>query len=195
MIFQASSNFRDLTNCEFKNRYIVTGLTSGMMLINQQRAHKRILFDQYLRQLDSHKALSQQLLFPEILELTRDDMYYFEHMLPDLQRVGFEFEITAPTTFSVKGMPEQLSVGSVIDTLLEMLDKTKSTAEDLAANMHSTIALSLADAASIKSGQQLTQEEMTDIIDRLFACENHQFTPDGKKIITIITSDEIEKRF
>lgn len=180
---------------QFKNRFIVTGLTSGMLYINQQRAHTRILFDQYLTQLELHKSVSQQLLFPEILELTHDDMYYFELMLPDLQQVGFEFDITAPTTFSVKGIPDQLAVGSVIDILLEMLEKTKSTAEDLTTSMHSSIALSLAGAASIKVGQQLTQEEMTDIIDRLFACENHHFTPDGKKIMTIVTLDEIEKRF
>lgn len=180
---------------QFKNKYIVTCLTSGMMYISQQRAHTRILFDQYLHQIANHKAVSQQLLFPETLELNADDTYYFEQMLPDLNSVGFEFEKSDANSYAVIGIPDQLSVSGVLDILLEMLDKAKSTAEKLTTAMHESIALSLAEAASIKSGQQLTQEEMTDLIDRLFACENHHFTPDGKKIMTIVTLDEIEKRF
>jgi DNA mismatch repair protein MutL len=75
-----------------------------------------------------------------------------------------------------------------------MLDIAKTTAEDPTTNIHETISLSLANSSSIKSGQRLSSEEMSDIIDRLFACSNHNFTPDGKKIMTIFTQDELEKR-
>jgi DNA mismatch repair protein MutL len=76
-----------------------------------------------------------------------------------------------------------------------MLDKTKTTAEDLSTTMHESIAFSLAESSALKNGQRLSSEEMSDLIDRLFACGNHNFTPDGKKTITVFSHEEIDKRF
>ncbi len=182
-------------NFQFKNRYIITSLKSGMLMIDQHRAHVRILFEQYISQIENRKALSQQILFPEILELSDDDVLIFEQMLPDLQYLGFDFEPQANHSFNVRGVPENVGTGSVIDLLLVMLDKTKTTAEDLSTTMHESIAFSLAESSALKNGQRLSNEEMSDLIDRLFACANHNFTPDGKKILTIFTHEEIDKRF
>ena len=164
-------------------------------MIDQHRAHTRILFDLFLSQIENSKGSSQQVLFPEILELSADDALFFEQIIPDLQHVGFEFEAMENHTYSVKGVSSHVGTGSVIDLLLEMLDKAKTTAQDPTASIHETISLSLAEASSIKSGQRLSSEEMSDLIDRLFACSNHNFTPDGKKIMTIFSQDELEKRF
>jgi len=182
-------------NFQFKNRYIITSLKSGMLMIDQHRAHVRILFEQYISQIENRKALSQQILFPEILELSADDVLIFEQMLPDLQYLGFDFEPQANHSFNVRGVPENVGTGSVIDLLLVMLDKTKTTAEDLSTTMHESIAFSLAESSALKNGQRLSNEEMSDLIDRLFACANHNFTPDGKRILTIFTHEEIDKRF
>jgi len=182
-------------NFQFKNRYIITSLKSGMLMIDQHRAHIRILFEQYINQIENRKALSQQILFPELLELSADDALIFEQMLPDLQYLGFDFEPQANHSFNVRGVPENVGTGSVIDLLLVMLEKTKTTAEDLSTTMHESIAFSLAESAALKNGQRLSSEEMSDLIDRLFACTNHNFTPDGKRIITIFTHEEIDKRF
>ncbi|HEY5507603.1 MAG TPA: DNA mismatch repair endonuclease MutL, partial [Paludibacter sp.] len=165
-------------NFQFKNRYIITSLKSGMLMIDQHRAHVRILFEQYISQIENRKALSQQILFPEILELSADDVLIFEQMLPDLQYLGFDFEPEANHSFNVRGVPENVGTGSVIDLLLVMLDKTKTTAEDLSTTMHESIAFSLAESSALKNGQRLSNEEMSDLIDRLFACTNHNFTPD-----------------
>jgi DNA mismatch repair protein MutL len=166
-----------------------------MLMIDQHRAHVRILFEQYISQIENRKALSQQILFPEILELSADDVLIFEQMLPDLQYLGFDFELQDNHSFNVKGVPENVGTGSVIDLLLVMLDKAKTTAEDLSTTMHESIAFSLAESSALKNGQRLSNEEMSDLIDRLFACANHNFTPDGKRIITIFTHEEIDKRF
>jgi DNA mismatch repair protein MutL len=166
-----------------------------MLMIDQRRAHIRILYELFISQMENRKALSQQVLFPEVLELNADDALIFELMIPDLHSVGFDFEVLEKHAFSVKGIPDQLGTGSVIDLLHIMLDKAKTTGEDITAGMHTTIALSLAEAAALKTGQRLTNEEMSDLIDRLFACANHNVTPDGKKIMTIFTGEEIEKRF
>jgi len=189
------TNEQRADNFQFKNRYIITSLKSGMLIIDQHRAHVRVLFELYINQIKNRKALSQQVLFPEVLELSADDDLIFEQMLPDLQYVGFDFEPLNNHSFNVKGVPEKVGTGSVIDLLLVMLDKAKTTAEDLTTTMHESIALSLADLAALKNGQRLSNEEMSDLIDRLFACENHNFTPDGKKIINIFTHEEIDKRF
>ena len=182
-------------NFQFKNRYVITSLKSGMLMIDQHRAHVRILFEQYINQIENRKALSQQILFPELLELSADDALIFEQMQPDLQYLGFDFESQTDHSFNVRGVPENVGTGSVIDLLLVMLDKTKTTAEDLSTTMHASIAFSLAESSALKNGQRLSSEEMSDLIDRLFACGNHNFTPDGKKIITIFTHEEIDKRF
>ena len=182
-------------NFQFKNRYIVTSLKSGMLMIDQHRAHIRILFDLFMSQIENRKAFSQQVLFPEVLELSADDELIFEQMMPDLHHVGFDFEPLGNHAFNVKGVPDKMGTGSIIDLLLIMLDKAKTTAEDLTVGMHESISLSLAEASALKTGQRLANEEMSDLIDRLFACANHNFTPDGKKIMTILTHEEIEKRF
>jgi len=182
-------------NFQYKNRYILTGVKSGLLIIDQQRAHTRILFDLFISQIENSNGLSQQVLFPEVLELNADDALFFEQIIPDLKQVGFDFEPLENHTFNVKGVSSQVGTTSVIDLLLDILDRAKTTAANTSQLLHESIALSLAESSSIKGGQHLTNEEMSDLIDRLFACANHNFTPDGKKIMSIFTQDELEKRF
>jgi DNA mismatch repair protein MutL len=182
-------------NFQYKNRYILTGIKSGLLMIDQQRAHTRILFDFFLTQIEKAQGITQQVLFPETLELSADDDLFFEQILPDLQRVGFDFDSAGNNSYRVKGIPAQIEKSSVIDLLLDMLDKAKTTAQDPTASLHESISLTLAEASSLKAGQRLSGEEMSDLIDRLFACANYNFTPDGKKIVTTFTQEELEKRF
>jgi len=182
-------------NFQYKNRFIITGIKSGLLMIDQHRAHTRILFDLFLSQIENSKGISQQVLFPEVLELSADDALFFEQIIPDLNKLGFEFDPTGDHSFQVTGVSAHTGTSSVIDLLLEMLDKAKTTAHDPSASLHESIALSLADSSAIKAGQRLTNEEMSDMIDRLFACPNHNYTPDGRKIMTIFSQDELEKRF
>jgi DNA mismatch repair protein MutL len=182
-------------NFQYKNKYIFTGIKSGLLMIDQHRAHVRILYDSFLNQMENSRGISQQVLFPEVLELNADDAQFFEQIIPELQRIGFEFEPVGNYSFNVKGVSSQVGTSSVIDLLLDILEKTKTTASDHTADLHESISLSIAQSSSLKAGQRLTNEEMTDLIDRLFACTNHNFTPDGKKIMTIFTQDEFEKRF
>lgn len=182
-------------NFQYKNRFIITGIKSGLLMIDQHRAHTRILFDLFLSQIENSQGVSQQVLFPEVLELSADDALFFEQIIPDLNKLGFEFDPTGDHSFQVTGVSAHTGTSSVIDLLLEMLDKAKTTAHDPSASLHESIALSLADSSAIKAGQRLTNEEMSDMIDRLFACSNHNYTPDGRKIMTIFSQDELEKRF
>ena len=182
-------------NFQYKNRYILTGIKSGLLMIDQQRAHTRILFDLFLRQIENSQGISQQVLFPETLELSPDEALFFEQIMPDLQRVGFDFEALENNCYSVKGVSSHIGTGSVIDLLLDLLEKAQTTGLETTSGIHESIALSLAEASTLKSGQRLSSEEMSDLIDRLFACANHNFTPDGKKIMTVWSQDDIDSAF
>jgi DNA mismatch repair protein MutL len=182
-------------NFQYKNRYILTGIKSGLLMIDQQRAHTRILFDLFLRQIENSQGISQQVLFPETLELSPEEALFFEQIIPDLQHVGFDFEALDNHCYSVKGVSSHIGTGSVIDLLLDLLEKAQTTALETASGIHESIALSLAQASTLKSGQRLSSEEMSDLIDRLFACANHNFTPDGKKIMTVWSQDDIDSAF
>jgi DNA mismatch repair protein MutL len=182
-------------NFQYKNRYILTGIKSGLLIIDQHKAHTRILFDLFLSQIENAQGISQQILFPETLELSAEDDLFFEQILPDLKHIGFDFEKIESHTYNVKGTSSHLGTTSVIDLLLDIVEKAKTTALEATFSIHETIAFSLAEASALKAGQRLSNEEMNDLIDRLFACSNHSFTPNGKKIMMILTQEEIEGKF
>lgn len=180
---------------QYKNKYILTGIKSGLLLIDQQRAHTRVLFDQILSQLENAKGISQQVLFPEVMEFSTEENLYFEQLLEDLKQVGFDFDPLENHAYWVKGVPSIIGTGSVSDILYEMLENAKTTSLETTAGIHETIAIALAKASSIQSGQHLSNEEMSNLIDRLFACANYNFTPDGKKISIILSQQELEAKF
>ncbi len=182
-------------NFQYKNRYILTGIKSGLLMIDQHRAHTRILFDLFLSQIEQMHGVSQQILFPEVLELGEDEDLFFEQIISDLQHVGFMFEKSENHTYLVNGVPSHVGTGSVVDLLYEIIEKAKTTALDLKTGIHESIALTLAEASALKSGQRLTSEEMSDMIDRLFACSNPNFTHDGKKIMNVWSQEEIDSKF
>lgn len=183
------------TNFQLKNRYIITGVKSGMMMIDQHRAHVRILFETYLKELKQQHAPSQQILFPEVLVLNQDDLLYFEPILTELKSLGFEFNRLNATDFEITGVPSHFGTESMLELLKGLIEKIRTTATNTSDEIHETIALSLAEATSIKTGQNLSKEEMTDLIDRLFACNHPNFTPNGKAIMVILSLEEIVAKF
>ena len=182
-------------NFQYKNRYILTGIKSGLLMIDQHRAHIRILFDLFLSQIEQMQGVSQQVLFPEILELGADEDLFFEQIITDLQYVGFGFEKSENHSYLINGVPAQVGTGSVVDLLFDIIEKTKTTELEAATSIHESIAQTLAEASALKSGQRLTSEEMSDLIDRLFACSNPNYTPDGKKIMNVWSQEDIDSAF
>ena len=165
-------------------------------MIDQRRAHIRILFDQFMKEISEKKGFSQQLLFPEVLQLMPDDYLFFEQIKTELRYVGFEFEAEKTYQYQVKGIPAQLkNTSGVLPLLSDMLVRVRQATGDALSVIHEQIALSLAETAAIQTGQTMSKEEMTDLVDQLFACPAHNHTPDGKLIMTIWTQDEIQARF
>lgn len=186
---QRSANF------QLKNRYIITSVKSGMLMIDQHRAHVRILYEQFLAEIENQHAPSQQILFPETLELNHDSALYFEQIQSNLKSVGFDFEQQDENVYHVTGTPAQFGTESVMSLLHTLIEKAENTAEESAVVVHEMIAQSLAEAAALKSGQNMTNEEMSDLIDRLFACKHPNHTPDGKRVMTILSQEEIQAKF
>jgi len=182
-------------NFQFKSRFIITGIKSGMLIIDQHRAHVRILFESYLKEIEQHTAHSQQLLFPEEMELDEQEMLYFENIENTLKGVGFSFSQANNKLLQINGIPSLLNASGIVSLLHEMIENVRNTGSDTAQNIYEIIALSLAKSTAIKTGQQLSQQEMSDIIDRLFACRNNNFTPDGKSIHTTISQSELLSKF
>lgn len=182
-------------NFQLKNKYILTGVKSGLLIIDQQRAHFRILFDMYMKQLSLKQGVSQQLLFPETLELNENEKLIFEQIKPDLKSVGFDITEEKDNMYSINGIPSRIELGNVMELIHGVLSAAQSAVADPTYQIHESIAFSLAEVSSLKTGQNLTNEEMSDLIDQLFASSNHNYTPAGKKILSILSYEELEGMF
>lgn len=181
---------------QLKNRYILTSVKSGLLLIDQRRAHIRILFDQFLSEIQRRQGVSQQMLFPEQLQLSAGDRPFFEQLKQQLHYVGFDFEKESDDSYLLKGIPSQLKATDDFMSLLhEVIERTRQATGDGIVVMEEQIAQSLAVKAAIDAGQKLSNEEMSELVERLFICSNHNYTPDGKMILSILSQEEIQNRF
>lgn len=180
---------------QFKLSYICTSVKSGLMMIDQHRAHFRILFDRFIHIINNKKGTSQQSLFPEVLELDANETDALNKILQELRWVGFDMELFGKNTFSINGVPSEIEVGSTLPLLRELITGIMNSEINVKETVQKEIALVLARRTAIKNGQSLTPGEMNQLFEDLFQCENHQYTPDGKTIMVVIQNEEIERKF
>jgi len=197
-----SSNTKDNTvvpemivHYQYKNKYILTSVKSGLMLIDQHRAHIRILFDQFLNQIRQKRGVSQRALFPEIIELSPSEAAMIPYLIEDLEAVGFDLSHLGNNSYAINGTPAEITNTSPVQLVHNMIDKSIETGSDTKNEIQEAMALSMANAASIPYGHKLSDEEMSKIVDQLFASPSHKHTPDGKTIISLLEDDVIEKMF
>jgi DNA mismatch repair protein MutL len=181
---------------QLKQKYIVSLMQSGLLLIDQQRAHIRILYDRYLLTIQENtKSYSQQLLYPEEFHLSLDNVLYFDQLTSELTRVGFDLEKVSPSSYLLKGIPSFISSKVVQNVLAEMLETYKSSEENPSSSLYQTMAFTFAKATAIDYGTELSLVEMQKVVEQLFTCENHRYTPDGKKIMVEWDEAELEAKF
>lgn len=189
----------DLVSDQFfqvKNRYILTNVKSGLMLIDQRRAHIRILYERYLKNLETRKGISQKLLFPEILNLDQDDKYLVDEILEDLRALGFDLKKSDETEVEVHAVPGDLLASNVAtDVLQSMVSIAKHSKEMIKSVLHEKMAASLAGYSAIGYGKAMNNQEMQDIVDQLFACKSPSYTPDGKIVVSILSNEDLVQRF
>ena len=181
-------------NCfQYKGQYIITSVKSGLMIIDQHRAHIRVLYEEYLDQIGSHKANTQKVLFPEAIEFSGSETPVMTSIMPQLSLMGFDIAYLGGNSFAVNGVPDGIGGINVSTLLHDMVATAMEHDGKTNDSMSERLAANLARHAAIPYGQVLSNDEMEDIIDRLFACSNVNQTPDGKTVIAIIQHNEIEK--
>lgn len=180
---------------QIRGRYILTNVKSGLMIVDQYRAHVRILFDRYMSCIQAKQGVSQRTLFPEIIQLTTAQVAILQNIMADLQFLGFDLSDMGNNAYSVNGIPSGIE-GVNIETLIwNMLETATEKGRDVKTDIHERLALSLAEAAAIPYGQVLSSIEMEQLVSDLLASVMPNYTPDGKTVISILSNDEITKRF
>ncbi len=180
---------------QFKGRFILTSVKSGLMIIDQHRAHIRVLFDQYLQQIKNRQGVSQGVLFPEILELPASEAVVLEDISDDLAAIGFDLTNLGGGSYAINGVPSGIEGLSPVQLIRNMLHTAMEKGCDVKEEVQETLALTLAKAAAIVYGQVLGNDEMTKLVDSLFACATPNYTPDGKTVLSLLKEEDIEKLF
>lgn len=180
---------------QFKGRFILTSVKSGLMLIDQHRAHVRVLYDRYMEQISNRQGVAQGVLFPEIVQLPASEAAVLESILDDLSAVGFELTPLGGGSYAINGIPAGTEGLNAVELVQSMLHTALEKGNDVKEEIQSILALTLARAAAIVYGQVLTNDEMASLVDSLFACTSPNYTPDGRVILATIKEEEIEKLF
>ena len=175
-------------------KYIITSVKSGLMIINQQLAHERILFESYLERFRKGKNSSQQLLFPIQLHFTVADSEIVKQLLPDLREIGFDLEQFNQQNYVANGTPPEVQE-SQIQPLLEQIIENFKAVKDFDQDRKINFAKSMARQLAIKAGKRLKTEEMTRLINELFSCQLPDKSPGGQTIIKIISTQELDEKF
>ncbi len=177
---------------QYKGRYVMTAVKSGLMLIDQHRAHVRILFEQYLRQVAQRSGASQKVMFPEVVQFTANEDLMAQRIMPDLQALGFELTDLGARNYAVNAIPAGLEGINPAEMIRDMVATAMEKGAGLQDDINQALALSLARNAALPYGQVLGNEEMENLVNALFACENVNYTPNGQKILAILAQTDME---
>ncbi len=188
----------DVTEVHFwqiHNRYILSQIKSGIVIIDQHVAHERILFERILRILrEGEQSVGQQLLFPQTITLSMDDFLKFKEIVHLLNKIGFVLRIFSGTTIVIDAIPVDIKVGREAQILLDIIDYYKGN-PDREFDPMQKIAAAFSCKNAIKSGEQLSQAQMHAMIDQLFACESPYFCPHGRPVIITMDLEEFDRKF
>ena len=181
------------THYQYKGKYIMTAVKSGLMIIDQHRAHVRVLYEQYLAQLAAHENHSQKVLFPEVVQFPASDDVILNKLLPQVKAFGFELEDLGWGSYAVNAVPAGLDGLNPVSLIRDMVEAAKESGVSAIDEINKSLALSMARAAAIPVGQVLGNDEMEGLVNNLFGCSNVNYTPDGKNVLCILQQREIEQ--
>ena len=180
---------------QLHNKYIVKQVRSGMMIVDQQAAHERILFEKLVQQLKSKSAQSQQSLFPQAITFHAADFALVMEMQQEIEALGFRIEVFGKNTILVNGIPGNILSRGERGLFEGLIEQFKINQAELSVPLGENLARALAKRASIKSGQVLVREEMKALIDQLFVCSSPNYSPDGRPTFFIFDMSKIESYF
>lgn len=182
-------------NLQVKNKYILSPVKSGLMVIDQRRAHERILYERLLEAHEKSGPVGQQSLFPETIRLNAADYQVCLEMLGDLEKLGFDIRDLGNNSVVVHAFPADMPTGSVTDKLEMMIEQFKSLRGKIEVGASERIARAASRVSAIDYGMQLSEVEIQELVDQLFACNNPNHSPSGKPIVKIMELEELDNLF
>lgn len=187
-------NFQDNKLFQLHNRYILSPIKSGFILIDQQAAHERILYEQYMHKIDTNAKSAQQSLFPETISFSASQAEMMRNVLPYLNSIGWEIEDFGGDSFIIRSLPDEFDAqGEIKDELLSLVENI--TDEKDVEEEKKAIARRMAKRMSVNKYAKLSMEEMRALVDKLFGCEHPYLSPSNKSVIATFTLEEIFQRF
>ena len=202
-IFISSSIFSDNAD-EVKNniicfqlngKYIVSSVSSGIILVDQHRAHVKVLYERYLKQIERDEIVSQGIMFPVMLHLTPAQGAVMGEITDGLNKLGFNLSHLGGNDWTVNGMPTGVEKLDIEDTILQVIDEVNEGGKELSAKLFDKIALSVARSGAIPYGKKLSNSEAEALVEDLLALPDPNYTPDGKKVINTLSLEQINKMF
>jgi DNA mismatch repair protein MutL len=178
---------------QLKNRYLLTPVKSGLMVIDQREAHARILYEGFMQNFNAHLSVSQRQLFPPVLQLNPGDAEILSALRDELHQLGFEIRPENDNQFYIDGTPGVLSHLDAKELVESVIASFQDRPVDLMEEIKSQLAMVLSQSSAVAYGVALKQEEMSDLFNRLFACQSPGYSPSGKKIISIVALADIER--
>ena len=184
---------RSPSHYQYKGKYIMTAVKSGLMIIDQNRADIRIRYERFMNQMEQEVSRTQKVLFPEVVQFAPSAKVMVVKLLPYLQKVGFDLTDLGGNSFSVNGVPAGLEGINSVSLLQEIVADATEKGCASATDIHSTLALGMARRSAVTYGEVLGNEEMETLVNDLFASSNVNYTPDGKAILSILPQKDIEQ--
>ncbi|MFT5749363.1 MAG: DNA mismatch repair protein MutL [Ancylomarina sp.] len=163
--------------------------------MDQRKAHERILFEKFRNSVQNNQGIAQQTLFPQTIEFNASDYTLLQVIIEDVRALGFDIREFGKKTFVINGTPADIQNGDPKELIENLLENYKVNQLDVKVKVRENLAKALAKASAVNYGKSLSSEEMSAIIDQLFACETPNYTPDGKTIVSVLETQELDKRF
>lgn len=184
---------RSPAHYQYKGRYILTSVKSGLMVIDQARAHCRVLYERYLAQMTAHEGKAQKVLFPEVVQFPMSDDVLVKKLQSQFSELGFELDDLGRGSYAINAIPADLDGINPVMLVQDMVADAKTEGVSSVDEIKRSLAHSLAKAAAIPYGQVLSNEEMETLVNNLFSCQNVNYAPDGKSVLCIIPQQQIEQ--
>lgn len=194
-LFEETDQKEAKISFQLQQKYIVASVKSGMLVIHQNRAHQRILYEELLHQMTVQEGVSQQLLFPIDLPMKTADLAMIESIKEQLQFTGFVFEHTAEDALRISGIPVGVAEGQLQALFDGLLSDLQNEVPDSGFSQTDLLARSMAANMSIKTGQVLQTKEQQSLIDRLFACKEPSLCPNNKQVLMVLGAQDFDKKF
>lgn len=180
---------------QMKGRYILSPIKSGLMIVDQHRAHLLVLFEQYVKQMEGGAISSERILFPEVLQLTTAQNIILQELEPQMQKIGFNLAPLSGNDWSINAVPSGMDNTNIKDVILQVIDEVGHGGTSIASKVYENIALRIAKSAAIPYGKIMLQDEMDTLLSKLLCLPNPRYTPDGKVIISVLQNEQLEKMF